>query len=190
MRDFNFFTPYLNTKKASEKRTSLVVLAALVAIAIVGTLVWNSVNMVLINRRIKDLNTKINDPELQSQLKRSEDLAKKCYDLKSLNGDLNDVYKYIGSRSLVKTDLMAKINSTLPEGVSLKTLTVDGQNIQMQAMSKSRQAIGEFEHNLKDIDRVTDVYVSNINSDLATSDGQYNFSIKCTLKEVDNNENK
>lgn len=190
MRDFNFFAPYLNTKKDSKSGKTFTVVTAVVGVLIVGSLVWNSANMFLLNKRIDELKGKINDPELQSQLKKSEELAKKSYDLKNLNGDLNDIYKYIETRTLVKTELMAQVNSTLPEGISLKTLTVDRESIQMQAVSKSRQAIGEFQHNLKNINKVKEVYVSNINSDLATTEGQFNFSIKCLLKDVDNNENK
>lgn len=190
MRDFNFFTPYVSTKKDKEKGRLFTVLVALVAFLIVGSLVWNSANMFLLNKRIDELKGKINDPDFQSQLKKSEELAKKSYELKNLNGDLNDIYKYIESRTLVGTDLMVQINSTLPEGISLKTLTVDGESIQIQAMSKTRQAVGEFQHNLKNINRVKEVYVSNINSDLASTEGQFNFSIKCLLKDVDSNENK
>lgn len=190
MRDFNFFAPYLNTKKDSKKGKGFILATAVVGVLIAGSLVWNSANMFLLNKRIDELKVKVYDPELQSQLKKSEEIAKKSYDLKNLNGDLNDIYKYIETRTLVKTDFMAQVNSTLPEGVSLKTLTVDGESVQMQAVSKSRQAIGEFQHNLKNLNKIKEVYVSNINSDLATTEGQFNFSIKCLLKDVDNNENK
>lgn len=190
MNDFNFFSPYLATKKERDQKWIFVTMGGIITCFIVVSLVWNTVNIFILKSKITTLNNSINDASIQEQLRTSEALAKKSESLKKLNTDLNEIYNYINSRSIIKQELMVNISGILPEGVALKTMTADGKTIQIQATSKSRTAIGEFQHNLKQKNEFKDVSISNINSDLAASDAQFTFSIKCVLKDVDNNANK
>jgi type IV pilus assembly protein PilN len=72
------------------------------------------------------------------------------------------------------------LSSTLPTEVTFNSINITNTEISIQAVSTSRVAVGEIEHNLKRLDNIQDVYIGGISGDEI-----YTFDIKCVLKDVE-----
>lgn len=72
------------------------------------------------------------------------------------------------------------MSSTLPTEVTFNSINITNTEISIQAVSTSRVAVGEIEHNLKRLDNIQDVYIGGISGDEI-----YTFDIKCVLKDVE-----
>ncbi|MDZ5010241.1 pilus assembly protein PilN, partial [Clostridium perfringens] len=84
------------------------------------------------------------------------------------------------TREVVTTNLLDKLSSSLPTEVTFNSINITNTEISIQAVSTSRVAIGEIEHNLKKLNNIQDVYIGGI-----SGDEQYTFDIKCVLKDVE-----
>lgn len=89
----------------------------------------------------------------------------------------------------MSSELLRSINSTIPKEVSFKTITVEENVITFKGVSKNRQGIGELQYNVKQLDIVENAQVGSISSDDVGNES-YTFDLKCTLKDVDVDENK
>lgn len=192
MRDFNFFSPYIGkSKEAKDKTLYFGIGAAIIGIIIVGTFAWNSISILKLNNDIKSLNVELSKPERVEKLKQAEELNKKQEILNKYYEGVNVIFNTIDSTNAVTSDLLNSLSSTLPQGVSFKSMALDGQTVQIQGTAKSRVSIGELEYNLKKLDRISETQVSSITGgDDTGNKGEYSFSLKCTLKDVEKNENK
>lgn len=185
MRDFNFFAPFQGEKKQSvNKKIYFYTLAIVVGGFVVISFGWNMFNLYKLEHDIKKLNTTLNSSNVQDKVKKAEDINKKLSILGKYDEGLLQVGEAIEGRNMVNSQILKKLNSTLPDEVSFKSITIGGSSISIQALAQTRTAIAEFEHNIKELDIISDAQIGAINSDGA-NDSQYSFDIKCSLKDVD-----
>ncbi|ERI94168.1 fimbrial assembly protein PilN [Clostridiales bacterium oral taxon 876 str. F0540] len=188
MRDFNFFSPYIDkSKEAKDRNLYYAIGAAIIGIIIVGTFAWNSISILKLNNDIKSLNAELSKPDKIEKLKQAEELNKKQEILNKYYVGVNVIFNTINSNNAVSSDLLTSLSATLPGGVSFKSMAIDGQTIQIQGTGNSRTSIGELEYNLKKLGKFSEVQVSSINGG---DKDDYAFALKCTLKDVEKNENK
>lgn len=190
MNDINFFAPYKGKAKKEEKNNGndkkiIIAVGVIAGLVIVGSFLFNMINIYSLNASIAEYNDKLNASELQQKLKESEELDKKIAVLDKYDSNLVSIGTSIDKRDAVSNDILDSLSSTLPSDVYFKSFSIDAGNITVQAVSKTRQAIGEIEHNLRQLTNVSDVYVGSITSAGGDAvDGQYSFDIKITLKGV------
>ncbi|GKU32021.1 PilN domain-containing protein [Clostridium folliculivorans] len=185
MNDFNFFAPYQGKQKqVVNKKIYIYTVSAVVLLFIVGTFAWNSINVYMLNRDIDKFQSSINSTKVQDKVKKAEEVNKKIDVLNKYDDGLTKINEGINSRNIISSSLLNNINSTLPADVYFKSITVDGSNLSIQGVSKSRTAIGEVQHNMKALDIVGDAQIGNISGD-DSDNGNYTFDLKCTLKDVD-----
>jgi type IV pilus assembly protein PilN len=192
MRDFNFFSPYIDKSKQKKDRTLFFGIgAAVIAFAIVGTFLWNSISTIKLNSDIKALNEELNKPDKIEKLRKAEELIKKQEIMNSYFDGIKVIYSSVESRNTVTSVFMQSLTAKMPQGVSFKSMAIDGQNVQVQGIAKTRAAIAELQYNLKNLSSVSEVSISSIagGTDKSTN-GEYTFSLKCTLKDVEKNANK
>lgn len=192
MRDFNFFQPYLGIEKESKNKKHYVWgLAILMSSFIFISLIWNSISFFLLKGDIAKLNSELKTPEIQEKYNKTTLVFKKHELLTKYNDEIDVIYTAVKGREIVNSNMIKSLSDALPKDVYFKNLVVDGQAISINAISKSRISIGEFQHNVKNLSFIKDTHVSNINSSSgANAQEEYSFSIKCTLKDVDINESK
>jgi len=94
--------------------------------------------------------------------------------------EITKIIDALNSREIVTTNLLDKLSSTLPTEVTFNSINITNTEITIQAVSTSRVAIGEVEHNLKKLDIMQDVYIGGI-----SGVENYTFDIKCVLKDVE-----
>lgn len=177
----NFFSPYQGKKKDQKNQNIYMYsLLGFLVVLIVGTLVWNSASIYLLDKKVKDYEAKLAVPEIQEKLKESDDVNKKIEILDRYSKGLNVIYENVSTREVVKTNLLNKISSTFPSEVTFNSINITNTNISIQAVSTSRTAIAELEYNLKKLNSVQDVYIGGI-----SGEEKYTFDIKCVLKDVE-----
>nr|WP_245160047.1 PilN domain-containing protein [Clostridium beijerinckii] len=96
---------------------------------------------------------------------------------------VSDVSNSIVKNDIVTDDLLNDISSTIPSDVSFKSFKIEGYDLTISGVSHTREAISEFEHNLKDVSKIKSVHIININYGSAVGE-DYSFDITCVLKEV------
>ena len=181
MRDMNFFAPYQGQKKEEQNKNIYVYsLIGFLTVVIVGTFTWNSVNIFLLNKKIKDYNTKLESPEIKEKLNLWNELTRSNEVLNKYNNGLDEIIVGLKTREVVTTDLLNKISSCLPSEVTFNSINITNTEITVQAVSTNRVAIAEVEHNLRELDNIQDVYISGISGNEI-----YTFDIKCSLKDVE-----
>ncbi|PPK49093.1 PilN domain-containing protein [Clostridium algidicarnis] len=191
MKDFNFFLPYLDNKKGKDnKRVHAMTALSILGILVVGSLIYNTAYTFKLKYDIKSLQNTYNSSENQEKLKEAEALSRKYEILDKYYENVELLYNSLETKEIVNSKLMFDISKSIPKEVSFKTMSIDSAGIQIQGLSENRVAIGELEHNLKNISSILDVHVNNINSDTSSTTGGNSFSLKCTLKGVDKNEDK
>lgn len=179
--DMNFFAPYQGQKK-EEKNQNIYIysIISFLVVIILGTLIWNTTNIILLNKKIEKYTEELNSPEIVEKIAKWEDIYNKTNILDEYNKGLNSIISSLKTREVVKVELLNKLSSSLPSEVTFNSINVTNTEVAIQAVSTSREAIGEVQHNLKNIDNIGDVYISGISGDKT-----YNFDIKCSLKDVE-----
>lgn len=184
MKDVNFFKPYLGKNKEKINYQIYVYgMMIIVGLAIAVSFGINTTKIMLLNRSINEYNQKLSAPDIQSQLKKAEDINKQIDILKKYDKALNDVAISVKSRENVSESLLKDISSTLPKEVLFKNLDVLENNIAIKGTSSNREAVAELERKLKELPIMADVYVNSINTQSAV-EGEFSFDIKCVLKDV------
>ena len=178
--DLNFFAPYQGQKKEQHNKNIYVYsVAAFISVAIVGSFAWNTGRIILLNNKIKDYNTKLEEQVVKEKLAIWEDISRKTDILSRYNEGLVDINNSLDTRAVVSTELLNMISSCLPSQVTFNSISIDNKQISIQAVSSSRTAIGELENNLRKLENIQDVYIGGI-----SGTESYTFDIKCVLKDV------
>lgn len=179
-RDINFFSTYVGQKKEKKNQDIYVyTITTFLTVLIVGTFAWNSINLFIVNNQINEIDSKLNDLTIQSQIKESEVVNSKLNILETYNKGLTQVVTAIDNRDLINNTILDKISSVLPSDVTFKNINITNGNVSISAVSKTRTAIAETQHNLKSLDIIEDVTIGGISGD--GSSGEYSFDLKCVL---------
>lgn len=186
IRDMNFFAPYQGKKKEQKNKNIYIYsLVAFLFVVIIGSLAWNSINIYLVNNKIKSYKSKLEAKDVKEKIAKWDDVVQKSGILKKYNTELEKITGAVETRDIVNVDLLDKLSATLPSAITFQNINITNSEVTIQAKSINRTAIGELQHNLKQLDNIQDVYIGSISE----GDG-YTFDIKCVLKDVENNENK
>lgn len=181
IKDMNFFEPYQGQKKEQKNKNIYVYsLAGFLSVVIVGSLAWNSVNIILLNSKIKNYNEKLEQEDIKEKISKWDDISRKSEILTRYDNELSKIVGSLKTREVVTTELLDKLSATLPTEVTFNSINITNTEISIQAVSTSRVAIGEIEHNLKKLDNIQDVYIGGI-----SGNENYTFDIKCVLKDVE-----
>lgn len=200
--DFNFFEPYIgkHKKEKSELLYATVISTFLVVIFISG-FVWNMIQINSSQKEIESLKGQVEDTQIKTKLNELDKLNKKYDILNKYYAQACIISGAIDNKDLVNSNLMGKICTALPAKVSFKSFSVtvgdkgSGGSIDIQGTAESRVNAAELEYNLKSLSNIKDVQVANITNVTVgnSTEGdslKYTFSIKCTLKDADENEAK
>ena len=180
MTDMNFFAPYQGQRKEEKNKNIYVYsIVGFLSVAILGTFAWNTTNILVLDNKIKQYNTKLEEKDIKEKLAKWEEISKSEVILTKYDNGLNDIIRALESREVVTTMLLDKLSSSLPSQVTFNSINISNKEINIQAVSTSRVAIGEVEHNLKALNNVQDVYIGGISGDEI-----FTFDIKCLLRDV------
>lgn len=180
MREINFFREYRGQEK-EQNNTLVYVLIATIIIFVVYTYIGNVTKIKSLQDDITRMENELMDPAMQEKVALSDEVNEKLSLLAQIEAGLVEVKSAVESRDIVSVKLLDQISSTLPSEVSFKSLNIAAGSITIQAVSSNRQAIGEVQHNLKELDSISDVYIGGI-SEIGGLEGEYSFDLRCVLK--------
>lgn len=186
MQDINFFAPYKRSKKTEEEnikssKKTLVITSSILGVMIAGSCALSLKQIYTLKNQIEDYNVKLSDATLQRNIKESEVVNNKLNILNRYDKSLTDLASTMDNRDAVSNEILDEISSVIPSDIYYNSMSISTDYIVIQAVSNSRQAIGEIEHNIRNLSRVADVYINSISSTNAI-EGQYSFDVKITLK--------
>ncbi|WP_161624478.1 PilN domain-containing protein [Clostridium sp. BL8] len=176
--------------KEKIKKTYIATTLILVAAIVVGTFVYNSFYIFTLRSDIKDLKNTYEAADNQQQLAKAEGLIKTYNTLNDYNKELENIFSGVLDRKVVSSQVLFDVSNSIPKEISFKSMSLDGSVLSIQGISSSRVAVAELGHNLKNLSYFSEVHMGNINLVSKDSQEQYSFSIKCTLKGVNNHEAK
>lgn len=187
MRDLNFFTSYIGKEK--ETKTNFicqVILPCLGVLFVVCTFGFNKIYAYSLNKAIGNCNSEISSR--QEQIDKVE-IQKKKYDiLNKYYGEAEKIEDSLKGKNKINYKYIEEIKSKIPKEVSFGSLIINKDAIEITGVGRSRTSIGELQYNLRALQYVNDVQLINVSEE--RSNGNYEFSIKCALKDDDKNEGK
>lgn len=189
MRDFNFFSQIAQERKSSSNRKNIggSILGLVVFVFVVSFSV-NMIRMHMIKKSINNYEAKINAPSMKEKVSEATKIEKEHNTLEKYYNNVKVAAEEIYSNDYVNTQRIKIINSTVPNDVIFTQINIDNKTVTIQALSKTRSAISDLQYNLNNLGFIDNTYISGISE--RNAQGEYSFSVSCTLKEVGNNENK
>lgn len=179
MKDFNFFDYLLKEKKS--RNIKLINLGILVLVICTIMLVAYLINFGI----IKKLNSDIaknkatieseNYDEIQDAIVEKEKMLKIIDEYSVIVGGINSL---ISNSDKINKDLLIKINKTIPHNITLDYISLNSEYIFLEGISTSRQAIAEFEYNLKNTGLFKTIHINTISSE----GSKFTFDIETELK--------
>lgn len=181
MRDLNFFEPYIEKRKF--KLSLPMVLLGIIILYSFFTLVLGVIN----NSNIKSLENNV--AELSSIAENPATVAK-VNGIKALEEETNtfrqevekikEMDRIVEANDIIDENYIDLISSKMPEDLFFTNFSLNNRDIQISGIAKNEWAVAEFGHALKDVENVSEIYISNITGE----EDYYRFSMMITLEEV------
>ncbi len=184
MNDLNFFSEYIRQTKNAYKKTAVVyAIAALVLLSVIGSYVITQLKVNAIEAETASMNEYLNDTKTIKQLQEIEELKLKLKILSEYGAQLNACQNNINKADVIKSQLLEKFDSALPENVVISALSYTQSSITVNGIANARVPAAELSYNLYGLGIFTEVHVSKITNEAQAADS-YQFEAACALKEV------
>lgn len=182
MRDFNFFSPFINQKHSYRVRYfNLTIGLTVFLVFFCGYFIFNAVRISDLKSQIRSKEAFLGSPEAQAIVKEEAETKHKLDILNQYYSIIEEVQQRIRNKDRIHSQLLGKINSTVPKEVSFTSLNLDIDGLIITGAGSSRKAIAELEYNLKQLGIFSEVHISSI-AKASGSTGELNFSISCRFK--------
>ena len=184
MQDFNFFSPYIEVKKVSRNRNVYITGVSLaVLLVLVGVQGFLFIENYALKSKLKEMQDFMSQEEVQKQRKAFQETTQKVKILNQYHQQVETVTNKMNAVDQIQSTVIEEISNSMPQTLFIKVMSLLPEGIQMQGTAASRVSIAEFEHNLKQISFIRDIHISSINQE-GENKNQFTFTMKCTLKDV------
>ncbi|MGI6537373.1 MAG: PilN domain-containing protein [Caldicoprobacterales bacterium] len=183
--DFNFFSAELEVEKISKRKIilfSIVILFFIIIIAGAYFIFENKISS--IQMQIEDLDAYLTSDKVASSRKLANEKRNEFKNLEEFYISLQDFNTSLQKLNTIGTKYIEKITSAIPQGIFFESISLSGNQLQIQGTAPNRQLIAEYQNNLQSLDIYSEVYVSSI----FTLESAYSFELSCLLKDVINDE--
>jgi type IV pilus assembly protein PilN len=182
MREINFFTPYILSKRTNRIGLSRTIIAFVFMIVLcTGFYGWNLYKINKYEADIISYETFLLNPANIAAEKNFAETRKKMDILNQYSDGLVSVEKEFTERGILGSVYLNKLNSAIPHAIYLENMNISYNNVSINGISSSRNAIAEYQHNLLKLGLFEDVFVSILsNTDKGSSDIE--FSVNCMLR--------
>lgn len=191
MKDFNFFEPYQSAKKASKLKWVFITLCVILFLSsYIGLYKWNDAKIEQAQMEVSQVEKKFDVKKYDELEKKRISIEKRYSLLKEYYENLKGVEESIYSKDVIGSDILDEIGSTIPQNVYILAMSLSEKNIQIQGSADTRITAAEFIYNLKALEIFQKVYIPGLNelNGHENDEKEYSFSVICTLKDVDKNE--
>lgn len=188
MKDFNFFSPYIETKKESTNKLFHLIIIITVIIGIFSSTfyIFYSKTMVL-EKEIITLENYINSKSIIKKAREANIKRNRLKIMKEYYSIVEDINSSLEKSEIIDTYLLKRIASTLPKDLFIKTMSLTKEGLQIQGVANNRVAIAEFEHNLKELEKLTNIHIIRVNKE-AENRNNFIFSLIAQFEGVESYE--
>lgn len=180
MKDFNFFSPYLNEKRNKQlKRLYIMAVCSIFAIGLIAFTAINIYHIDKLKSEIGKVEDYLGSKDTIELLKKYEDTKKKTDQMKVYYEKLAAADTTFKNAETISTGLLDQLSSVLPKDAFLLSLSINNRDIELQFSVDKIVAAAEIEHNLKALDIFKTVHINTV-----TSRDKNTINVSCTLKDV------
>ncbi len=182
MRDFNFFSPYIDQNKKSKNHNILIFSSiSILIISMCGFAIYTNSKIKKLEEEKAHYEAYLDSEKVVAELKKVNEKKTKIEIMKKYYNEVSDINIEMNKADKINTILMDRISSKLPTDLFLNSMNIDGVNVNIQGIAMNRTSIAELEYNLKELEIFNDVHISNISKESDESQN-FTFALKCTLK--------
>lgn len=182
MRDINFFSSYFKVQKTSKRITLFWgILVAFILTTTIGFYTWYYFTSNHLESEIDQLNHFINSKVTIKNMNELNTLQKKSKLLSEYYNIVKEIDNSIFSNDRINQQLLIELSIQVPKDTYFTALSIAQDRLQIQGISKTRTSVAKLEYNLKLLNNIKEVHVSNISRDIKEHDG-YVFTMVCSLE--------
>ena len=183
MRDINFFSQSINAVSSAKRKTTVLMAVIAGLLVIVGGVYgMTALTVMSLPIDIKQSRNYLESSEVINGKKVLQEKRTQLELLKQYDAAVTGIQANIDNSDKVRSELIEKINGTLPGGVEVLNINLTQQTVVISAEAGSRTQIAELEHNLLETQLFTKVHIGSIGGE--DGSGKFTFSANCQLKEV------
>lgn len=165
MKDYNFFEYYFEKKQ--EKNLKYLYFSAffLVIISTIGsTYGWSIFQIYKLQQDIARQNANIDTNKIAQQQNQINSMKKDLEILNKYNEGVKLVEGFIGT-DIIDSELLKKVSDIIPKEVTLNSMDINKQQLNIEGNAFDRVKVAELEHNLKKLNIFKTVHVNYVNDD-------------------------
>lgn len=180
MKDLNFFESY---NKKREKTFSIdIIIYIIIGMLIFSILSYSIINYIEIRKLESNvilLEKEVESKNKDKRIKEILDKEKDINELKQKIDKLSSLDDYVAKNDIINEILLYQINKSIPDTVFLNSMVINTNAIKIEAKSKDKKSIAQFEHNLNEINDFEEIFIPQI----INYEDYYSFTIDIKLKE-------
>lgn len=181
MRDLNFFEAYIEKDQFKiDKKLIYFTLSAFIILSFISYSVYNHLIIKQETKTVDSLRTIAENPETLKNVQKIKEKEVEVNDFRESVEKIRKLDEIIEARDIISESLLDNITLKMPEDLFLTSIGINNSDIQLVGMAKDKWAIAEFEKGLEDLDKVEDIFISNI----SLNEDFYNFNINITVEDV------
>ena len=154
-----------------------------------GLYLFNYQRIIRLENKIAKIEAEISSKEYVDGIKRYNETKRKLDVLTDYFNTVESISKKVTYIDVINSDLLEDIEEAFPQKMFIKTFNAASNEIVMEGVSESRTAVAEFQHNLKAVSGIEKIHISIIKDESIKTEN-FLFSVRCTLKDVEKDENK
>lgn len=181
MRDFNFIEGYITKKKKINFNRLPIIIATASVLALAFSIpVYNVISINRLKSEVNQVRLEATSPVLSDKVRLVQQKMEKLDVEKEKYSNLIEVDREISSLNIIDDNLLLEISSTMPQGVFFRSIDINNETIQIQAVSTSKVEIAEFERKLRQVSYFDQVFIPTISNE----SGIFSFAVNLRIKDV------
>ncbi len=184
MRDINFFESYIEKREFKiDRKLIYSALGLLIVLVVVALFILNAFTIRQEAAIVESLRQTAEDPKTLERVNYIQNKEVEVNEFRDSVEKIQQLDRTIESRDIVNESLLLDITDTMPEEVSLTSLSIRQGELNIVGMAQDKWSIAEFQKGLEYLNIHEEIFISNI----TLEDTHYNFSINMLLRGEDNN---
>lgn len=179
MKDLNFFKGYIE-KKQFKANKKLLYLSMSIFIVLLF-LTYSIYNYIIINQEaeiVNNLKTIAEDSELLERVGKIQKKEIQVNEFKDYIDKIRKLDEIIESKDIINESLLDTITLIMPESLFLTSIGINNNSMQLVGIAEEKWAIAEFGKGLEILDKVEEIFISNI----SLEENYYNFNINIIIE--------
>ena len=163
MRDFNFFEVF--EEKTKRKKGSRISYPNILILILAAAALWPAWNYFQLNRLESSIESHRTALETDPRYPLFEVAVEKEQELEEARETLVQMEKsadIIYDREVIDELLLFAIATAMPEDTSLNYMSINDRNVQVTGVARSKPAIAEFEHNIRQTGYFENIFIPSI----------------------------